>query len=804
MRSRKPIVDCGSATSRMASRCRANKWRHRATRAALLLSALACFGADERHSIASAQSIRLSIEDALRVREFGPLMRVAPSPDGQWLAYTIREKDRVKSIDLIAYARSGVPPWGSGGDIAIMNPDTGVTRNLTGGAGDNWSPTWSPDGRYLAFLSNRDGSGQARLWVWDAVKDGLVKISDVDVRGDQIAWAGNRTVLALVLPEGISVEDYTRKHAHDATEENSRTESALGPTVIIYQGSGLVQGAREAPTSDPWNLDIDLRDLVSFDVVSRKADTKVHGGRIARYMLSPDSSRIAYTVPTRFERPGSQQILFDLAVVNMLTHKERVVVSDIRLDYAGASFNWSPDGSHLGFRTGGVDEETGDCYVVDPNDGTPRNVSMSAGANQPSTRDAVAPLWDVSGERIFFVRGGSLWQARVDRNEVREVARIADRQIVEMTPQSGNFLWTPDGGKSTVVATHDETGKQDGFYKIDLGSGESSKLLENAQCYTCHRGAEQLTVMAHSQEVTFFVEDVQHDEDLWISDSDFRRARRLTHLNPQFDQYKMGAARLIHWLSDDGERLEGALLLPSDFEEGKKYPLIAWVYGGLRLSNELDHFGFEGSGPLNMQLLATRGYAVLVPDAPQHLGTAMVDLAKTVLPGVNKAVEMGIADPDRLGVMGHSYGGYSTLALIVQSGRFKAAVEADGFGDLIGAYGAMNEDGTAFETSVMENGSGQVAGTPWEYRERYIENSPFFHFERIVTPLLIVQGAKDRTVPAFLGDETFVALRRLGKEVEYAKYKGEGHSPLGWRYANQVDFCERIIGWFNVHLAKSN
>ena len=68
--------------------------------------------------------------------------------------------------------------------------------------------------------------------------------------------------------------------------------------------------------------------------------------------------------------------------------------------------------------------------------------------------------------------------------------------------------------------------------------------------------------------------------------------------------------------------------------------------------------------------------------------------------------------------------------------------------------------------------------------------------------LLIIHGERDRTVAAFLGDQTFVALRRLGKEVEYAKYKGEGHSPLGWSYANQVDFCDRIIAWFNAHLAK--
>src|SRR5260370_19550185 len=109
-------------------------------------------------------------------------------------------------------------------------------------------------------------------------------------------------------------------------------------------------------------------------------------------------------------------------------------------------------------------------------------------------------------------------------------------------------------------------------------------------------------------------------------------------------------------------------------------------------------------------MLATRGYAVLLPDAPQHLGTPMLDLAKTILPGVDKVISMGIADPDRLGVMGHSYGGYSVLSLIVQTVRFKAALEADGMGDLISGYGQMQRDGTAFLTSVIEQDQSLAGG----------------------------------------------------------------------------------------------
>src|SRR5262249_42902772 len=126
-----------------------------------------------------------------------------------------------------------------------------------------------------------------------------------------------------------------------------------------------------------------------------------------------------------------------------------------------------------------------------------------------------------------------------------------------------------------------------------------------------------------------------------------------------------------------------------------------------------------------------------------------------------------------------------------------------GMSNLVSAYGQMDLEGGAFETSVMEGGQALMGGTPWQFRQRYIDNSPFFYLDRTETPLLIVHGAEDRAVRSFLGDEMFVALRRLGKEVQYAKYQGEDHSPPYWSYANQLDLSNRMIGWFDRYLKGS-
>jgi dipeptidyl aminopeptidase/acylaminoacyl peptidase len=149
-------------------------------------------------------------------------------------------------------------------------------------------------------------------------------------------------------------------------------------------------------------------------------------------------------------------------------------------------------------------------------------------------------------------------------------------------------------------------------------------------------------------------------------------------------------------------------------------------------------------------------------------------------------------------MMGESFGGYTTLSLITQTTRFKAAISLAGDGNLLGLYGEMDSTGATFGMGILENGQGMMAGTPWEARDRYIENSPFFYLDRVQTPLLIIHGSEDTAVAPFLADEIFVGLRRLRKEVLYVKYEGEGHGLDN--YDNRVDCSKRIIAWFDKHL----
>ena len=259
----------------------------------------------------------------------------------------------------------------------------------------------------------------------------------------------------------------------------------------------------------------------------------------------------------------------------------------------------------------------------------------------------------------------------------------------------------------------------------------------------------------------------------------------------------MGKARVIGWLGVQGQSLHGALLLPAGYKNTERVPLVVWVYGTETGSSAVNSFGFVRAPVFNMQVLATRGYAVLFPDAPLHEGTPMRDLVDTVMPGVNAAIEQGYADPARLAVMGQSFGSYCTLALITQTKRFKAAVIGGAMllPDLFADY-LRAATGPGGENAFYETGLGNMGGTPWQYRDRYFNNSPLFLFDQVETPLLIGQGERDAPLSASQG--IFFALRRLGKKVEYRVYENEDHVIEG--PANVVDFWNRRIEFLDENL----
>ncbi len=740
----------------------------------------------------------IPIEDALGTHAFAEQSPIAISPDGKWVAYVVLDNQKPRREKIDQYPRTGVYPEVEGGDIWISNIESGASRNLTRD-GSNWRPSWSPDGNYLAFLSDRDGSGQARLWIWDSRKDELRLVSPVGMRGvplsEDLLWTpDSRKIVTTTIPQGLSADEYAQKVATPTSDESDVTNTRRGSSVLLYEGNLVLPGASPSSAMFNWNEPF-MHDLAVVDVAGGSVNYIVHGPRIERFVLSPDGTQVAFAVPKHFRRPGSFSRVYDIMTVDVVTKNERLLAADVFLNDL---FSWSPDGSLIAFIADAADEKSYEFYVVGAIGGTPRRL----GTVSHKTGRSLSPIWEPTGQHFWFVLDGALWRTGISDGVTLEWCRIKNRAIKFVLTERDSRLWVLDR-KSVIVVARDEEGKQDGFYRVALPTGVSTKLYEEGWCFTCYwpasrKGSYLAVVSPTGRDILYVAENAQHAPDLWVGDPAFRIRRQVTHLNPQFERYEMGTAKLIDWLSDDGNRLHGALLLPAGYQSEKKYPLLVWVYPGVSQSQDLDHFAFGiYPGPLNLQLFATRGYAVLFPDTTEEVGRRPAGLLSSVLPGVNKAIDIGVADPRRLGLIGYSQGGFATLEMLVQTKRFKAAVAGAGWGDSTAYYGAMDSDGSGYQYGQAES---QLGGPPWRLPMTYIENSPFYYLDRVDTPLLLVHGAADSEIPAFLSDEVFVGLRRLGKRVEYAKYQGEPHVPWDWSYANQIDLANRVVAWFGKYL----
>lgn len=746
----------------------------------------------------------LSITDAVSVRDFHVQgVMAAYSPDGKWIATTLcdPEKKKVTPSGDMSISSRGAAYRSMGCDIWLLDAKSGRHRNLTAGEGNNWSPSWSPDGLSLAFYSDRKGS--ATLWLWDVKSDKVREVSSVALT----QWLGletpqwtpdSRHVVVKLMKEQKKIG----RSADQGENSQGTVSNAKDTTLTLYQspkptlsdkGKEAVQIAGLYPGS-----------LALVDVVSGEVRQILKETNSTVFRLSPNGKHLAWLESTTDSLAGRSQPFYALNVLTLETGKQRVLATRVLQHFNGA-LSWSPDSRQLAYTSLNPETEKKSSDIVSPkgsisSGGDLYIANLSGKAEKISgapdncfSTDYLPPLWGDDGKFVYVIsEDHQLWKASVKR-------QTAVQLTTDGNLEKGVMLSTPDGyrvgsadRKYLYVTYRNRKTSENGFLQVDRTTGKTSVVLKENKRYGGIFNSPSLS--PKGDQIVYLAQSSWQSPDLWVVGTDFTSVKRLTELNPQLNDYHFGRSKIISFRNSDGRALRANVLLPANYRPGKKYPTVVWVYASdAGVSRGVNNFGLVGMSAFNMQMLATRGYAVLWPDIPTRIGSPMQDLMKSVMPALDRVVELGIADPDRLAVMGQSNGGYSTLSLIVQTKRFKAAIMNAGFGDLTAFHGTMG--GGWF--SWIEHGGGSMGLPPWEAPQRYVQNSPIYYLNRIETPLLMQAGAADLGIIQH-SDQVWTGLQRLNKEVIYLRYGGEGHVLAS--AANLRDYWKRVLDFLNRHL----
>ena len=399
--------------------------------------------------------------------------------------------------------------------------------------------------------------------------------------------------------------------------------------------------------------------------------------------------------------------------------------------------------------------------------------------------------WTRNDEAVLLHDKFDLWQVASDGTKATRLTDGAASQIraryVRINPDDE---WI-DATRPIVVSLFGIWSKQSGYGRVAPGAHEAEPLVWEDKSVGSLGKARDADVFAYA------MQSFEDSPDVFVGGPDLKGAKQVTSTNPFQSTFAWGHSEIVEFKSDRGERLQGSLFYPAGYEAGKKYPMVVYIYE--RLSDGVHRYSAPSERDYyNPSVFTSNGYLFFQPDIvfrPREPGLSVVEC---VGPAVKRVVAMGAADPSRVGVVGHSWGGFDTTFLATHTDIFAAAVAGAPITDLVSNYGNHHWSSGIAETDHIETGQQRMEVPLYEDLPAYIRNSAVFNVQNMKTPLLIEVGDSDGTVFWHQGIELYNIARRAKKDVVLLAYAGEDHGLR--KKQNQIDYQRRILQWFGHYL----
>jgi len=711
------------------------------------------------------------------------------SEDGQRIAAAVRRPADNETTD---HRRYGDPTYLAPARVTlhVVDARSGATEHPFKSLVNVRDVAWSRDGRRLAILLAREpASAEAfpstALHVWDAERKALTEVTlgggSAVALNSSLAWSPDDSSLIVALRNPDLDRDARARF-------NTLTD---GPVIVHTSTEPFLE----------WDLlqrSTRSRSLAAIDPRTGTVRPFLPQGRLTSYQPSRDGSFVTVmedvTEKTDYDTIGGTDNV--LKFVDARTGEARTLMP--ASDLKGLQLRWSDDGRWFAYAKKGEvflqGVAGGDARSLTPKpkpEADPKKDKAAAPAaeaqpkadgKEKAQEELFTPVSFSRDAKKLLVTSRKGWYVVTVADAARELILPLDENE-DKNPRMTAIDWTLDG--AGIYATWGARDAwQRGIVRMDVASKQMSTIVKDSRLY----GGVRLS--RDGSTFTFTMSDGNRPADLYSADVAFSAVKRLSDANAWLSSKLLPTSELIAYRDVDGKQLYGIVRYPIGYEKGRTYPTVFEIYETF----------FDNAFNARAAFLANHGYVVFHPSVNLVVGRPGEAWVKGVTSAANRLIDLGIADPDRLGVHGTSYGGYATALLITQTDRFKAAINVSGKVDMVSFYTDSPRLGVR-NTHAPEKSQDRIGGTLWEFPERYLEHSAILRADRIKTPLLNITGDQDPNVPASQSREMYYAMRRLGKDVEWVRYVNGGHRPPN-SAAESIDFEQRILAWYDKYLKK--
>ncbi len=720
---------------------------------------------------------------------------------GKWLAFAIDAQDK------------------SGNGLDLRNMETGVVTPLDSAKASYERVTWTDKGDGLAALKGaEDKRYKDKAYT-------VVAFTGFSATAPQKAVYDPATDKSF--PEGMSVsparspqwtEDLsgvtfgirTLKKADpkpeartDAAAEGETTPPAPRPAandgadeekpdlVIWHWQDPRLQSQQQVQEEQDKNFS-----YLSIYRVKDKKFVRLADEQVRSVTLAP-KDKVAVGTDVRdyeLEASLSGRRYQDVYVIDLQTGARKVALKKVR-NYSGVS----SDGTRLLYF------DDGQYLVYDIASGQSTNITkavptsfVNADDDHNVVKPPVPPLgWTKDGDAVLLSDGWDIWKVPMSGTAVNLTANgkkdsIRYRRIQRLDPdERGIDLSVP-----RYVDMFGELSKKGGLARLEPGKTGVQPLLWADAAFS------RLAKAKNAETYLYTRETYNAPPDYYVTDALLKDGKKITALDKQLEPFEWSSgSQIVDYTATLGKggatrKLQGSLFLPANYQKGKSYPTLVYIYE--KLSQGHNQFSAPTANGFNKSVYTSNGYAVLQPDITYRLNDPGMSAVWCVSAAVKAAVATGVVDPKHVGLQGHSWGGYQTAFLVTQTNLFAAAIAGAPLTNMVSMYSLIYKNTGGTNQAIFETSQGRFLGGYWDNWDAYYRNSPVNFAKNVTTPLVILHNDKDGAVDFTQGVEYYNTLRRLGKKVVMLEYPGENHGLA--KPANQQDYTVRMKEFFDHYL----